>query len=119
MLWLWWSYCPGLLPRSFLPEGVTVSHDPEEIFRKAQADELTVPEFPGEKEVFVVGGEDIYKMALPFAKKMFLTLVHIEAGGDASFPDFPIGEWSLAASERYVADEKNDIDMTFEVWERD
>ena len=39
-------------------------------------------------EVFVIGGGEIYQQALPFADKLFLTLVESDAKGDVFFPDW-------------------------------
>ena len=44
-------------------------------------------------EVFVIGGEQIYKKALPKADKMYITEVYILVKGDAMFPSFDISEW--------------------------
>ncbi len=39
-------------------------------------------------EVFVIGGEQIYEQALPFADRIYLTLVEKEIDGDTFFPDY-------------------------------
>jgi dihydrofolate reductase len=45
-------------------------------------------ELPPGAEVFVIGGEEIFRLALPLADKIYLTLVHDEFEGDAFFPEF-------------------------------
>lgn len=40
-------------------------------------------------EIFIAGGASIYKLGLPFANRLMLTLVHLTVKGDASFPDYP------------------------------
>lgn len=46
------------------------------------------------REVFIIGGESIYKEALPHASKLYLTIVEDqESKGDAFFPDFDLSEW--------------------------
>ncbi len=42
----------------------------------------------GAKKIFVIGGEKIYKEALPFAKKIYLTEINREFEGDTFFPEF-------------------------------
>jgi dihydrofolate reductase len=45
-------------------------------------------------EVMVIGGAQIYAMALPRAKRIYLTEVHIAADGDTRFPELDRGIWS-------------------------
>jgi dihydrofolate reductase len=44
-----------------------------------------------EKQVFICGGADIYRQALPFCSELFLTVVKREVEGDAYFPPFEEG----------------------------
>ncbi len=53
-----------------------------------------------EAEVFVVGGGEIYRMALPLAKKLYLTRVHAVFEGDTYFPKIEPEEWKLVKSEK-------------------
>jgi dihydrofolate reductase len=43
----------------------------------------------GADEVFICGGEELYRLALPLAERIYLTVVHGEWGGDAFFPPIP------------------------------
>ncbi len=49
----------------------------------------------GETELFVVGGAEIYRLALPVAVTMYLTFVHLpqEPAGDTWFPEWKPEEW--------------------------
>jgi dihydrofolate reductase len=40
-------------------------------------------------EVFICGGEELYRKALPLADNIFLTIVHSDPEGDAFFPPVP------------------------------
>lgn len=42
----------------------------------------------GEKEIFVIGGGEIYKAALSGADRIYLTVIHQTFDGDAYFPEF-------------------------------
>jgi len=69
-------------------------------------------------EVFVIGGADIYRQALPLAERIHLTLVHAAPEGDAHFP-LPEGKaWRLVSSETHGADDKNDFATEFRVYQR-
>jgi dihydrofolate reductase len=41
-----------------------------------------------QEEVFVLGGEEIFRLAMPFAHKIYLTIVHQTFEGDTFFPVF-------------------------------
>ncbi len=60
-------------------------------------------------EVFVIGGADIYRQAMPRAEKIYLTLVHASPEGDAHFP-LPEGNaWALVSTELRGADDRNEF----------
>jgi dihydrofolate reductase len=46
-----------------------------------------------EKPVFIIGGAELYRAALPIAHKLFLTHVKHPGGGDTKFPDFDRSQW--------------------------
>jgi dihydrofolate reductase len=49
--------------------------------------------------LFIIGGEAIYREALPLADLLFLTEIHREFDGDARFPDFDRTQWRETARE--------------------
>ncbi|MFN2315119.1 MAG: dihydrofolate reductase [Gemmatimonadales bacterium] len=61
----------------------------------------------GEAQVFVIGGAEIYRRALPIADRMYLTHVHAEVEGDTIFPEWDAAEWRIAHEQRFEADERN------------
>lgn len=60
-----------------------------------------------ENEVFVIGGGEIYRLALPLADRLYLTVVHASVEGDTTFPPFEEGEWVLVNEERHPADDRH------------
>jgi len=70
-------------------------------------------------ESFVVGGAEIYKLALPHAQRLYLTRVHAHPEGDAHLPEIDFGQWQLAESLDYTADAKNEFTCTWQCWERE
>lgn len=44
-------------------------------------------------EVMVIGGEQIYRLCLPFAQRLYLTHIDAHVDGDAFFPDFDKNDW--------------------------
>ncbi len=57
-----------------------------------------------EDEVFVLGGEEIFRIAIPLADKIFLTLVHENFEGDAFFPEFDENELTLSNARSFQQD---------------
>lgn len=71
-----------------------------------------------EREIFIIGGAEIYRQTLPLAQKVLLTRVHTTVDGDAFFPALIPTDWKLISSETYQKDEKHAFDYSFEVYER-
>lgn len=68
----------------------------------------------GEKEVFIIGGAEIYREALPYANRMYLTKVHTQCKGDTLFPPFNENEWQRYSLDKPLKkDEFNEYDYTF------
>ena len=44
-------------------------------------------------EVFIIGGEELYRQTMPLATRLYITEVAEESPGDAFFPDVASGEW--------------------------
>jgi dihydrofolate reductase len=66
-----------------------------------------------EKEVFVVGGAEIYQAALPLADRMYLTHVHTVSQADSFFPKFDQDDWLMICEQSFPADQDNPIETTF------
>lgn len=72
-----------------------------------------------EEEVFVIGGAEIYRQALPLAGKLYLTFVEdTPADADAYFPPLVSGEWRETKRDARPADEKHLFPYTFVDYER-
>lgn len=71
-----------------------------------------------EEEVFLIGGAELYLLALPLADKIYLTRVHATVDGDAFFPEIDLKTWKLVHSEDQIADIRNDFDCTYLTYER-
>jgi dihydrofolate reductase len=69
---------------------------------------------PKNEDVFVIGGGEIYNLAMPFADKIDLTRVHATCEADTFFPEINPGEWQLQSSEFHPKDEKHAYDFTFQ-----
>ena len=70
------------------------------------------------KEIFIIGGGEIYKQAMPLADKIYMTRVHTHLEADTFFPEIDEQEWSLASSEDFGKDDKHAHDFSFQTWVR-
>lgn len=73
----------------FAHEGVRVRHDLPAAL--ALADQHATIE--AAEEIMVMGGGEIYRQALPFAQRLYVTEVDVEVDGDTTFPELDSQEW--------------------------
>lgn len=71
---------------------------------------------PENEEAFIIGGGEIYNLAMPFADKIELTRVHDNFDADAFFPEIDLAKWKLTASAYHPKDEKHQFDFTYETF---
>jgi dihydrofolate reductase len=72
----------------------------------------------GVDELVVIGGEQIYREALPRAQRLYLTEVHADIDGDTVLPPVRWEEWREISRERHTAQGANPYDYSFVVFER-
>jgi dihydrofolate reductase len=56
-----------------------------------------------DEEVFVIGGAQLYREALPLADRLYLTWIEQDFEGDAHFPPLDIGQWHEAGREAGIS----------------
>jgi dihydrofolate reductase len=72
-----------------------------------------------ESELCVIGGGEIYQLALPFATHLYFTHVDTEVENpDAFFPKFDLRNWKVTQREKHLADEKNAFAFEFVDYEK-
>ena len=76
----------------------------EEALRAAQGDTLSAPKedtgIASPEEIFIIGGESIYRQALPAARKLYLTIVDKEPEqADTFFPVIDSSAWEVTEKE--------------------
>lgn len=69
-------------------------------------------------EVFVIGGAQLYRVALPKADRLYLTRVEAVVEGNTFFPSFDPSRWRPVSSELHLPDETHNFSFRCEVWER-
>lgn len=88
--------------------GCDVVHSPQQ----------ALSQVPDAQEVMVMGGASLYREFLPMADRLYITRVEANLTGDTYFPEWSPAAWQCRDSEVHTADENNDYDYCFEVFER-
>ena len=66
--------------------------------------------------VFVIGGGELYRQALPLAERLYLTEIGASFGGDTRFPHFDRAEWKTVSRESHRGE--NGWDYDFVIYDR-
>jgi len=89
-------------------QGVTVVHSmPEALAAAADAEELVV-----------IGGAQVYTLAMPYVQRIYLTRVHAQVSGDTHLPPCDTTTFREVSLEDHAADARHAYAMTFVVLER-
>ena len=89
--------------KNFQSEGCVIVSSLKEALEKAKAD----------TEVFIFGGGEIFREAMPTVKKIYMTRIHHHFEGDTHFPELNPNEWKEIARHDFNADEKNNYNYSF------
>src|SRR5215210_1383436 len=92
----------------YAPEGVLVAHSVEEALARAAEDD----------EVFIAGGEEIFRQTLERADRMHLTWIEKDFPADAFFPEFDESAWRLVEREDHEATAEAPFAYSFRVYDR-
>ena len=93
------------------PENVEITSNINDAIKKAKESDT--------KEIFIIGGGEIFKQTMNIVDIIYLTRVHtVIENGDTFYPELDKNLWKLTGSTPVGADEKNNYPFTFEVWER-
>ncbi|MEG9329032.1 dihydrofolate reductase [Salinimicrobium catena] len=94
--------------KDYQKEGAIVVHSLEEALKLAKDD----------PQPFIIGGGEIYELALPEADKIELTRVHGTFEADAFFPEIDENNWELVESSFHPTDENHDYSFTYLTYRR-
>jgi dihydrofolate reductase len=94
--------------RGWSARGVIVVHSVEEALAQARSS----------AELVAVGGAQIYRLVLPFARRIYLTHVHADVPGDITFPEFDSTQWADLECSSHPADEQHPYPLTFVTLQR-
>lgn len=72
----------------------------------------------GESELFIIGGEKVFKSALSLCDRIYLTEVHGDVKGDTYFPNLSLKNWKKVSEQKFEKNADNDHAFTFMVLDR-
>ena len=91
-------------------EGTITATDLHDAIEKAKATNC--------KEIFVIGGGEIYTQSMAIANTIYITRVHAAVEGDTFFPAIDEAAWELISNEDFEIDTKHAYTYSFQVWEK-
>jgi dihydrofolate reductase len=71
-----------------------------------------------EEECFIIGGAEIYKLAMPYTTRLYMTEIDADIEGDTYFPDFKKEEWKEISRKHHPADERHKYAFDFVIYDR-
>lgn len=80
--------------------------------------EKAIAACPENEDSYIIGGGEIYNLALPYTDIIEITKVHHTFEADAFFPKINKSEWQLVESEENFKDDKHLFDYTYETYIR-
>ncbi len=96
--------------RGYVAPGAEVAGSFDEAIARAERE--------GAGEAWVIGGADLYEVALARADRLVITHVDAEVEGDARFPEVDWSRWRVVEEEAHPADERHAYAFTVRVYER-
>jgi dihydrofolate reductase len=94
--------------------GTIVLHSLKEALERAK----TIAKRDGVDEIMVIGGDSIFREALPLAGRIYLTEVHASPPADVFLSDFDVSDWAELSREPHEAGPKDDYPFSFVLLER-
>jgi dihydrofolate reductase len=97
---------------------IIVTHNPDFraegcLISNSLDDALTLAKTRGEREVFIIGGGDVFSQTLALADRLYITQLNASVEADAFFPCYDEGQWAEVESSFQPADEKNQFSSIY------
>ncbi len=80
--------------------------------------ELALDQHLDEKEIFIIGGQNLYQQTINRVHRLYLTIIHHQFDGDTFFPKWNHLEWEIIEQEEFIPDTQNKYNYTFQILKR-
>jgi dihydrofolate reductase len=77
---------------------------------------IQVAKRANEKELFIIGGAEIFELSMPVADRLYLTEIKTELEGDTHFPKFDKSKWKELSRKPHPKDDRHAFDFDFVVY---
>lgn len=84
----------------------------------ALEDALAIAKENNEREAFIIGGGEIYKLGMTYTTRMYLTEIHAVIEGDAYFPSFIKDQWKEVSRQHHPSDDRHRYAFDFVIYEK-
>lgn len=114
------------LPKGALPGrlNIVVSRDatynaPGATVAKSVEAAMEVAAASGADEAFIIGGGELYRLAMPLADRLYVTEIDASVpDADTFFPEIRSGEWETASAGNFQHDDRENVDFRFVCYSR-
>jgi dihydrofolate reductase len=89
-------------------EGCIMAHSLEEAIKACAGDD----------EIFIVGGAELYALAMPWVETIYLTEINLDVAGDTYFPEFDKTQWQELAREQCSQESPQALEYHFVTYDR-
>jgi dihydrofolate reductase len=96
--------------KDFSAPGCTVMHGVEPALDLAKQN--------GEKECFIIGGAEIYNLAMPYTTRLYLTEIDANVEGDTYFPTVDMTQWKEVSRRHHDKDDRHPFAFDIVVYDR-
>ena len=93
-------------------------HIPDGIVAHRLEDAVAIAREAGEEELFIVGGAEIYNLAMEITDRIYLTRIHATMEGDTFYPPLNMDNWEEVSREAHPIDQRNPYAYDFIIYER-
>ncbi len=81
-------------------------------------DAITLAKDADTREIFIIGGGQIFKETMDIVDRIYITRVHTTIDGDTKYLDIDPSIWEKVSERFHDKDDKHNYSFTFETWER-
>lgn len=96
--------------KDFKAPGCTVLH--------AVQPALEIAKKNSEPECFIIGGAEIYKLAMPYTTRLYMTEIDAHIEGDTFFPEINKDEWKEISRKHHPADARHAFAFDIVIYDR-
>ena len=79
---------------------------------------LEIAKENNEREAFIIGGAEIYKLGLPHADRLYLTEINADIDGDTYFPNIDETKWRESSRIHHSKDDRHAYSFDFVIYDK-